>query len=268
MSDKGDKIKARIKELVSEGKLVLAVEEYRKRAPKGQPADSKEATLAQLVTKYPLRTTYQRWYSTALPVVRQLASDRLNEFISLYNNPHRKQLDALSFGVSDYLQGVTTTTRDALGMERREDYYSSFLSKFSMQIEILESLTERIDDVLADIRSALQAELLDDELTTAEEILSKNHIRAAGALAGVSLEAHLAQVCANHSIVLREKHPALSDNNQALKDNGILDIEPWRQIQWLSDIRNLSVHKKEREPSKDEVAELIDGVRKVVKTVF
>jgi hypothetical protein len=33
-------------------------------------------------------------------------------------------------------------------------------------------------------------------------------------------------------------------------------------------MRNLCVHKKERNPTEDEVKELIEGTRKIVKTLF
>ena len=48
----------------------------------------------------------------------------------------------------------------------------------------------------------------------------------------------------------------------------VLDIPSWRQIQRLGDIRNLCVHKKERDPTNDEVEELINGVEKYTKTLF
>jgi hypothetical protein len=47
-----------------------------------------------------------------------------------------------------------------------------------------------------------------------------------------------------------------------------LDVPTWRQIQRLGGIRNLCDHNKEREPTKDEVIELIGGVDKVSKTLF
>ena len=57
-------------------------------------------------------------------------------------------------------------------------------------------------------------------------------------------------------------------DNDALKEGGVIDIPQWRFIQRLGDLRNLCDHNKDREPTKDEVAELIDGVDKLTKTVF
>ena len=52
--------------------------------------------------------------------------------------------------------------------------------------------------------------------------------------------------------------------NDALKDAGIYDVAQWRQIQRLGDIRNLCGHAATRDPTADEVQDLIDGVAKVV----
>lgn len=48
----------------------------------------------------------------------------------------------------------------------------------------------------------------------------------------------------------------------------VYDIVNWRFIQHLGDIRNLCDHNKDREPTKEEVEELINGTEKVIKTIF
>jgi len=52
-----------------------------------------------------------------------------------------------------------------------------------------------------------------------------------------------------------------------LKDT-LYDVVQWRFVQRLGDIRNYCAHNKDREPTKDEVNELIDGADKIIKTVF
>ena len=82
------------------------------------------------------------------------------------------------------------------------------------------------------------------------------------------LEKHLGQVVENHSIKSRKKNPTISDFNELLKEGGVLDVPSWRQVQRLGDIRNLCDHSREREPTMDEVDELITGVEKYTKTLF
>lgn len=125
-----------------------------------------------------------------------------------------------------------------------------------------------LDLKLKDISGVLQADLFDNELEAAKELLEKGHVRAPGVLAGVTLERHLAHVSDKHNLKLSKKKPSISDYNDALKNSGIYDVPDWRLIQRLGDIRNLCVHSKGREPTKDEVRELIDGVSKVIKTIF
>jgi hypothetical protein len=146
--------------------------------------------------------------------------------------------------------------------------FGAFTSKFEKQLTILSSCLDRLDSFLSDIQGTLQAELFDDELDAAEELTKKGHLRASGALCGVTLERHLATVAKNHSINIGKKDPTISDFNDAFKNAGIYDVPNWRFIQRLGDIRNLSAHFKNREPTKDEIDEMIKGVQKVLKTIF
>jgi hypothetical protein len=121
---------------------------------------------------------------------------------------------------------------------------------------------------LLDIKDIVQADIFDSALETAKELNKKGFIRAAGAVTGVVLEKHLAHVCSLHTLKSRKAHPSIAEFNQLLKDNDIIDTPAWRFIQHLGDIRNLCDHGKEREPTKEEVYELITGVDKITKTVF
>ena len=78
----------------------------------------------------------------------------------------------------------------------------------------------------------------------------------------------MGHVCELHKLSSRKKHPSISDFYQLLKENEIIDTPTWRFIQHLGDIRNLCDHNKEKEPTKEDVLDLIKGVEKVIKTVF
>jgi hypothetical protein len=132
----------------------------------------------------------------------------------------------------------------------------------------LHSCLDRLDSILWNIRGALQADLFDDELSAAEDLFKKGHLRAAGALAGVTLERHLATVAENHEVKISKKNPTIADLNETLKTAEVYDVPDWRFIQRLGDIRNLAVHNKDREPTKDEIDDLIKGTQKIIKTIF
>ena len=142
------------------------------------------------------------------------------------------------------------------------------IPQFQQQLAILESAKERFKSSLFDIRQLVQADLFDSELEAAEELAKKKFTRATGAMAGVVLERHLAQVCDNHTIKLAKKAPTISDLNDALKNANVIDLPQWRFIQHLADIRNLCDHNRATGPTHEQASDLVAGVRKLTKTLF
>lgn len=165
------------------------------------------------------------------------------------------------------LNGVGSGT-DPYTKKKYFNDIGAVVMKFATQLQILQAGKRRFESRLFDIRQVVQADLFDSELEGAKELAKHWFLRAAGAIAGVILEKHLIQVTTNHRITLRKKAPTIADLNEALKNESILDIPPWRQIQRHADIRNLCDHSKEREPTKDEVSELISGTDRFLKTLF
>lgn len=143
----------------------------------------------------------------------------------------------------------------------------SALSAVFNQYKIVDAISNRFKSTLFDIRALVHADLLDDEIAAADELNRHGFPRGAGAIAGVVLEAHLSGISETHMIKLA-KNASISTLNDALKKAEILDTATWRFIQHLGDIRNKCDHKAGADPTRDEVKELIDGVRKITKTVF
>ena len=129
-------------------------------------------------------------------------------------------------------------------------------------------MERRFETSLFDIRQLVQADLFDSDLDAADELVKKKFTRAAGAVAGVVLERHLAQVCDNHIIKIAKRSPVISDLNNALKEANVIDVPLWRFVQHLADIRNLCDHNKTKEPTVEQVDDLLAGVRKMTKTLF
>jgi hypothetical protein len=211
-------------------------------------------------------TKYQHWYSRAYKIVDALAPERLPEFVSYYLiDPKRKVTDAGNYVLQDYIKGIGARTNHL----DRPLWDSNNLAGIRVlnQLQILSSLSSRIESVLQDVTGHLFAELQDAELVAAIQ-LKKISKRAAGALAGVVLERHLQRTADNHKIAIGKKSPTISDLNDPLKSNGIYDTPIWRKVQLLADIRNLCSHQKTAEPTDEQVDELIAGVNSIVKTVF
>lgn len=179
--------------------------------------DKKKAKEGDTAKALPAIISYQSWYSRSLPVVKQLIPERYQEFQEQYKLEKRKgkEISFLTYTISDYLIGLRITR----GWEKEEvvNPLSAFTSKFQHQIAILMSAQGRIDSIPADVQGILQAELFDNELQAAQELRKKGHLRAAGALAGVTLESHLSKISTNHGLKLRKKDPTISDFNDELK---------------------------------------------------
>ena len=211
-------------------------------------------------------TEYQRWYSECLALLRQVLPDRVADFSRHYEKPKtRKEMTFESYRIEDCLQGLQVT---------RGAYKEVVVDKkaaiphFLQQQAILEAAQARFESSLFDIRHMVQADLLDSELEAAEYLAKSKFYRAAGAIAGVVLERHLGQVCQDHQISIAKKNPTIGDFNEALKSASAIDVPQWRFIQHLTDVRNLCDHARTPDPTAQQVTDLLDGVKKVVKTVF
>ncbi|OPL11756.1 MAG: hypothetical protein AVO38_15615 [delta proteobacterium ML8_D] len=211
---------------------------------------------------------YQRWYTEASALIRQVVPERLSEFESFYlADAKRKSINATSYKIQDWLMGMGVSPNRFTG-ETRLDCFAAVVMRFHVQLEILKATEARFESTLLDIRQLVQVDLYDSELETSRGLHKNGFLRGAGVIAGVLLEKHLSQVCSNHSIKSRKKYPAISEFNDLLKKNNVIDVPDWRYIQRLGDLRNLCGHNKDRDPTPDEAAELIDGVEKIMKTLY
>jgi hypothetical protein len=207
---------------------------------------------------------YQGWYTKALKTVAFLAPDRLEEFRGYYEiNPKRKLLGYGTYVIQDYLKGVKPGSYQLQDFDTRAQTLVCFFN----QLTIFKSILDRVDSVLGNIEIELYAELQDSEVEVSRE-LAKVSLRAAGALVGVVIEGHLQKVASAHKVTVTKKNPTIADLNDPLKSAEVIDLPTWRKISYFADLRNLCSHRKDVEPTKAQVEELIQGAEWLTKNVF
>lgn len=266
-----DKYKKDIKRLAEDGmKLFMAIqaecmpEQFRAEVEK-QTKDKKKAI--KFINDLPSFTdSYQSWYTESLAVIRQILPDRISDFVKLYEKPRavRKNIKYGNYVIEDAQQDLRVSNNWGEVIVDR----SAAIPLVRQQLRIIESVEKRFESSLFDIRQLVQADLFDSELEAAAELNKKGFTRGAGAIAGVVLEGHLQQVCDNHKVKVIKKDPGINDLAQLLKSEEVIDTPTWRKVQHLADLRNLCDHKKKKDPTKEDMEELIGGVEKIVKTMF
>ena len=264
-----EKYKSELESLIKRGDLLLyslCYEEDDKgfrKSLKAQLGDKTESFIKDLPS---FKDGYQRWYSEAKALIRQLLPDRVEDFSRHYEKPKsRKEITFENYSIEDCLQGLNVTRGYA---KEKVVGPEAAIPRLQQQIAFVRAAKGRFESSLFDIRQLLQADLFDSELDAAGHLLKNKFYRAAGALAGVVLERHLGEVCSSHKVPLRKKEPAISDLNDALKETAVIDTAQWRFIQHLGDIRNLCDHSKKVEPTAEQVQDLLTGTAKVTKTVL
>jgi hypothetical protein len=232
MSTNLDKYRADLRDLTALGDQMFLDLYLQFREEEGQ-LDKEQIAQAKKVSGTFLKE-YQRWYTEASAVIRQLIPDRLAEFEHLYKGDgKRKSIDITTFTIQDWTNGVRAS--DTGSGAKRFDDCAAVSMRFQNQLAILKASERRFESSLLDIRQLVYADLMDSEIEAGRELLKHGFRRAAGAVAGVVLEKHLGQIAQNHKITLKKKDPTISELNDQLKAEKVFEIPIWRQIQRLGD---------------------------------
>ena len=251
--DKGGQLELAMQYEVASAQFVATV--------KKKLGDKTDAFLKNLPS---FNEDYEPWYSESHALLRQLLPDRVANFVSFYEKPKgRKDISCGTYVIQDYLQGIVVSYGGQIKVGT-----SAALPQFRQQLNIIKAASARFESSLFEIKQLVQADLFDSELEAGRELLKHKFTRAAGAIAGVVLEKHLRQVCEDRGLKITKKNPGISDLNELLKVNAVIEIPQWRNISMLGDIRNLCDHNKKSEPTNDQVSDLLNGTEKVIKTVF
>lgn len=252
-----------LKRLLDDGTLLLTAMQYERHKTDvtAQIESALGDAAAAYIAKLPrFSSGYQTWYSEAKSLVRQVIPDCLSDFVRHYERQiNRKILEWDNYTIEDYLQGLNRSSIVTM---------DAGISRMEQQLNILKSAQQRFRSSLFDIRQLVAADLFDSEIEGARALVKNKFLRAAGAVAGVVLEKHLTQVCENHAMKIVKKNPTIGDLNDLLRSADVIDTPRWRANQHLADVRNLCDHNKSKEPTDEQVKELVDGVAKVLKTIL
>lgn len=110
------------------------------------------------------------------------------------------------------------------------------------------------------IRNLIHAEVFDDELEQAEQLLSAGYHGAAAVVAGVVLETTLRQMCEDNQIAVGK----LDKMNADLAKAGVLNRLLQKQITTWADVRNSAAHGKTEQFCREDVSAMIRDVRRFV----
>jgi hypothetical protein len=262
MESNFEKYQEEIKDLCRDG-LVLkyGLRNEMKITISAKELDGASEDMVNRIKKASFSDQYQKWYNASLAAIKQLLPDRVSDFIASYHVDVKKDKDLSNFGIEDYLLGISLTAYS------KENNYGFIRNKFDLQYQIVRSLRDRLDSSLFEIKQLMEADLFDSEVATAEVLAKRGFLRGAGAICGVVLEKHLKTVATAHNLKISKKTPTINDLNELLKNNNVIDVAQWRHLQYLGDLRNLCDHDKTQEPTKENLDDLVSGVRKVLKTV-
>ena len=183
---KYDNIKKEIDELVEQG-----TEMYN--------CFSKYIQARDIILIQPFLNNYERWYSKALLLVKQILPQRYDDFILKYRNEKRKEINQSTYTILDALNVVIDKTRK-ISIE-------CAAMPLYQQIEIVKSCKLLFESEIYNMQVLLQAEIFDSEIDSAKHLLRNGFLRAAGAVCGVVIEKHLGKICENRGIVLKKENP-------------------------------------------------------------
>ena len=212
------------------------------------------------------RNNYQVWFSKSNKIVELLLPERYQEFIGYYYDSKIKESYFDKVKIQLFLSGFF--------WNNEVDETKTIKTLFSQQLAILKSCKEILNSKFNNIQYEMFIELNETELDTAKSLLKIN-LRASGCIAGVVLEKYLKSLLnkynPNHG--KKDKELTLNVINELLKEKAY-DIKTFRNIQYLSDIRNLCDHDKKdsegktKEPTKEDVETLIENTERIMKTIY
>ena len=181
--------------------------------------------------------------------------------------------DGLVYVRSDKFIGWLTSTLSLIGIVfSGKNYYSnvledaltnrqSYIGYFRDCLESFKAAREEYAGGYSfNLRSLIGAEFSEDALEQAEELLESGYEVAACVVAGVALEITLKILCDKEEI----EHSKLDKMNAELKKADIYNLSMQKQITTWAGRRNDAAHGDGDKNSKNDVKDMITGVRRFI----
>jgi hypothetical protein len=124
-------------------------------------------------------------------------------------------------------------------------FYSNYNFMLRLKAVFLAAKEDYEGGYLKSVRSLVHAELFDEELEQARELLASGYTVAAAVVARVVLETTLRTLCVNNGIPVRTpdgKSVKLDKMNADLSKAGVYNVLVQKQVTWLADIGNKAAH--------------------------
>ncbi|TBU71744.1 DUF4145 domain-containing protein [Phytopseudomonas daroniae] len=117
---------------------------------------------------------------------------------------------------------------------------------------------------LNSVRNLVLAEVFDNELDQAKELLSSGYAAAAAVIAGMVLETTLRNMCSDNGLPFGK----LDKMNADLTKQGVYNNLIQKRITALAGIRNSAAHGKTEEFNKDDVHSMINEIERFVASTL
>jgi hypothetical protein len=145
---------------------------------------------------------------------------------------------------------------------------SSFTTNYSLLQQMKAVFMAAKEDFeggyLNSVRNLVQAEVFDNELDQAKELLNSGYASAAAVIAGVVLETTIRNLCSDNGLASGK----LDKMNADLAKQSVYNSLVQKRITALAGIRNSAAHGKTEEFNKDDVSAMIDEIERFVASTL
>ncbi len=153
----------------------------------------------------------------------------------------------------------------------RFDEATSKVLTYSPAVRAMGILRAALDDFqggyLFDVRQLIHAEVFDEFLEQAQHLLESGYHQPAAVVAGCILEDGLRKLCDQNNVTPSDK-PKLDTMNADLAKAGVYNKLKQKQITAFADLRNKAAHGQWDQFTKDDVSQMIDGIRTFMESHY